>query len=406
MTTRLPAFRGPFLRAGDAAALALFAAVLCAYPTARADEASGVPIKIGLIAPLSGGVARGAAVRAGAELAVRRINAEGGIAGRPLALVERDDRSMNEEGARAAEELIREDHVAAAVGFADTSVTLAAAPVFEETRTPLVASAVTGTRITRLFPPPVYAENYIFRVGAEDALQADMIAEHVIVRGFSKVAVFHDTTDDGRLGAADLLQALAQRGIRPVTIERFNVGDEDMSAQLGRARDAGAEAILTYGAGPELARIATERRTLGWDVSLIGSWNLALENFLDRAGPAAEGAAMPQTFIDDGADARQAAFMHDIQAAVVTGRVPTPAAAAQSYDAVLLLAAAMRQAGSTAGPAIRAALENLVAPVEGAITRYEHPFTLTRHEALTRRDVAIGVVQAGRVVRDRPSDLP
>ena len=70
-----------------------------------------------------------------------------------------------------------------------------------------------------------------------------------------------------------------------------------MTAQLLRAKEAGADVILTYGIGPELAQIANGQAKLGWKVPMIGSWTLAMSSFIDNAGPNGEGASMPQTFV-------------------------------------------------------------------------------------------------------------
>ena len=72
-----------------------------------------------------------------------------------------------------------------------------------------------------------------------------------------------------------------------------------MTAQLLKAKQAGAEVVLTYGIGPELAQIANGMEKLGWKVPLIGSWTLAMANFIDNAGKNGEGTRMPQTFIQD-----------------------------------------------------------------------------------------------------------
>ena len=82
-----------------------------------------------------------------------------------------------------------------------------------------------------------------------------------------------------------------------------------MTAQLLKAKEAGAEAVLTYGIGPELAQIANGMTKLGWKVPMIGSWTLSMANYIDNAGPGGEGARMPQTFIQEPTTPKRQAFI-------------------------------------------------------------------------------------------------
>ena len=111
-----------------------------------------------------------------------------------------------------------------------------------------------------------------------------IVEEAMTKRGFKKVAILADSTNYGQLGREDLEKALAAKGIKPVAVEKFNIKDVDMTAQLLKAKEAGAEAVLTYGIGPELAQIANGMTKLGWKVPMIGSWTLSMANFIDNAG--------------------------------------------------------------------------------------------------------------------------
>jgi branched-chain amino acid transport system substrate-binding protein len=254
--------------------------------------------------------------------------------------------------------------------------------------------------ITKQFQPPQHPDNFIFRILASDTIQAAMIvAEAVDRRGLKRVAIFHDATNYGQLGREDLERALATRGLQPVTIERFQIRQADMSAQLARARLAGAEAILTYGIGPELAQIANGMARMNWRVPLIGSWTLAMSNFIDNAGPNAEGARMPQTFITEPTTAKRRSFLDAWKKATGSNRIPVPPAAAQGYDSLLLLAAAINQARGTEGDRIREALEDLRERVEGVVMTYNRPFSKNNHESISSdHDIFMGEVRNGRVV--------
>jgi branched-chain amino acid transport system substrate-binding protein len=365
------------------------------------------PIKIGLTGPFTGGSSSmGVSMRDGVKLAIDEINKAGGVLGRPFQAVERDDEAKNEVGVQIAQELINKEGVVATLGFINTGVALASQRFYQEAEIPVINNVATGSVIAKQFAPPEQKANYVFRTSANDLIQSAMIADEAVKRqGFKKPAILADSTNYGQLGRADLERTLGELGVKPVATEKFNIGDTDMTAQVLRAKEAGADVILTYAIGPELAQIANSMAKLGWKVPMIGSWTLAMANFIDTAGPNGEGAMMPQTFIQMPTTPKRKAFIEAYQAAYKIDRMPSPVSAAQGYDSVYLLAAAIKQAGSTDGRKIREALENLNTKIEGVVTVYDHPFSATDHEAITSNIPVFGLVKNGRVVPAHPEDL-
>lgn len=356
-------------------------------------------IKIGLQGPLTGGSSpMGVSMRDGVKLAVNEINAKGGLlGGRKIELIERDDEAKNERGVQIAQELINKEKVVATVGYINSGVSLASQRFYQEAKIPVMNNVATATTITKQFADQ--PENYVFRNSANDAIQSAMIVEEVISRRkYTKVAILADATNYGQLGREDLEKALTAKGITAVAIEKYNIKDVDMTPQLLKAKEAGAQVVITYGIGPELAQIANGMIKLGWKVPMMGSWTLSMGNFIDNAGKNADGALMPQTFIQEGNTPKRASFIAAYQKAYKVTRIPSPVSAAQGYDSVYLLAAAMSQAKSTEGPKILAALENLQAPVEGVVTTYNKPFSKADHEAITINMPVIGMVQDGKVI--------
>ncbi len=379
-----------FVRTAAFAALALLAA----------ESGATEPIKVGVSGPFTGGSnPMGIAMRDGIRLAAREINETGGILGRPVLLVERDDEARPERGAQVVQDLINREKIVAGLGIVNTGVALASQRFYQQAHLPMITSVATGSIITKQFLPPQYPDNYIFRVSAPDTIQAAMIVEEAVVRQrIRKLAIFHDSTNYGQLGREDLERALERHSLKPVAVERFNIRDVDMTPQLARARAAGAEGILTYGLGPELAHLANGMVRLGWKVPLVGSWALAMSNFIDNAGPNAEGTRMPQTFIQEGDTPRRKAFIDKYQKSFGVERIPVAPAAAQGYDSMLLLAAAIRQARSTDGTKLREALESLKERVEGIVMVYDRPFSRTDHEAIdTTRIPVIGEIRNSQV---------
>ncbi|HEY4318113.1 MAG TPA: ABC transporter substrate-binding protein [Herbaspirillum sp.] len=376
--------------------MTLMAAAMLASLSAVAAD----PIKIGVSGPFTGGSApMGVSMRDGAKLAVADINAKGGVLGRPLQLVERDDEAKNERGVQVSQELINKEKVVATVGFANTGVALAGQRFYQEAKIPVINNVATGTVITHQFVAPEYKDNYIFRTSANDTIQSAMIVDEAITkRKYTKVAILADSTNYGQLGREDLEKALLSKGIKPVAVEKYNIKDVDMTAQLLKAKQGGAQVVLTYGIGPELAQIANGMEKLNWHVPIIGSWPLSMGNFVDNAGKNGDGARMPQTFIQDGNTPKRKAFIDAYQKTYKVDRMPSAVSAAQGYDSIYLLAAAIKQAGSTDGVKVREALENLKDKVDGVVTTYDKPFSHDDHEAIKPNLVQMGEVKGGRIL--------
>ena len=372
-----------------AASFALVAA------TAQAAD----PIKIGVSGPFTGGSSSmGVSMRDGVRLATEEINKSGGVLGRKLELVERDDEAKNERGVQIAEELINKEKVVATVGYINTGVALASQRFYQDAKIPVMNNVATGTAITKQFADQ--PDNFIFRNAANDSIQAPMIVEEMTRRGFKKPAILADSTNYGQLGKADLEKALEGKGVKAVAVEKFNIKDVDMTPQLLKAKEAGADCVLTYGIGPELAQIANGMTKLGWKVPMVGSWTLSMANYIDNAGPGGEGARMPQTFIQDPNTPKRKAFIAAYlkEFKPKNDRIDSPVSAAQGYDSVYLLAAAMKQANSTDGTKIKDALENLSSKVDGVVTNYDKPFSKADHEAITSNIPVFGEVKGAKVV--------
>jgi branched-chain amino acid transport system substrate-binding protein len=364
-------------------------------------------IRIGLSAPLSGpSLSMGTSMRDGAKLAVSEINQAGGIMGRQVVLVERDDHGQAERGVQAAHELIDNERVVATVGFVNTEVALASQRLYEAAEIPVLNAVAAGTSITHQFEPPEYKANFIFRTSTTDAIQADLIVQEAIThRQFEAPAILADSTREGQAFRADLEKALSAMRMTPAAVETFNIGDTDMTNQLARIKRANADVILVYGVDLELVRIVNSMSVLGWKLPIMGSEALATATFLYNARANSDGASMPQTFIQTGTTEKRAAFVAAYSRTYQVTRFPSPDAAAQSYDSVYLLKAAIEQANSTVGREIRAALENLRTKVVGVVTTYDRPFSPADHEAITANIPVFGVVRNGHVVVAHEEDI-
>lgn len=362
-----------------------------------AQNHDATTLKIGVSGPFSGGSSpMGESMRNGIRLAVEEINNIGGVNGRKIELIERDDQANNGVGAKIAQELTQ-NKVVATIGIVNTGVGLASIDTYQKAKIPLLVAVATDATLTRKYAPPTANENYIFRISPALNLEAKVLVADLKRKALTRAALLADTTAYGDAGLLALQQQSKMAGIEIVSEQRFNIGDRDMSSQVRHAKARGAQALVVWGIGPELAVVAKNKESLGWKVPMLGSWTFSMRNFIDLSGKAGEGVLMPQTFIQDIGSSSKNSFLLAYKRRFKTDLIPSPMSAAQGYDGMHLLYLAILQANSTDGTKIKEALENLKNRYQGAITSYSRPFSREDHDAITQNMLLIGVVSAGRV---------
>jgi branched-chain amino acid transport system substrate-binding protein len=374
-------------------------------------------IKIAITGPFSGGSApMGASMRDGAKLAIAEINAAGGISvgGKKMKfdVIERDDEAKNERGALIAQELASMNGLSGVIGTVNTGVCLAGDKHLQEKGITKIICPAAGSASMTQWSKAGVKDLSIFRFAAHDGIQSDMVVEEAINRKFTKVALFYDSTNYGVSGRDDMLDQIKKQGnkLEVVASEKWNIGDKDMTAQLLRAKSAGAQAILIWGIGPELAAVSNGMAKIGMKVPLIGGWPLSMSNYVENAGKNGNGTLMPQTFIEEPITPRIKAFIDAYHKAYNVKQIPSPVSAAQGYDAVYIFAAAVKQAQSTDTKKIKEALEDLKEPVKGVIATWVHPYSKwdpaneETHEAFRRELTVMGMVKDGRVVFSSNAD--
>ncbi|MEI8326121.1 MAG: ABC transporter substrate-binding protein [Betaproteobacteria bacterium] len=365
--------------------------------------AQSSPIRIGVIGPFTGPSADfGIPMLNGVKHAVDEINAVGGYMGRPIELVLKDDTANPDVGLKASEELVAEK-VLATIGFCNTGVAAKSLDVFQKNRLPLIIPCATGTPLTSKYAG---AQSYIFRTSAKDGIQAPFVVEDIVKRGWTRVAIFADTTGYGEAGLRDVEAALAAKKLKPAYVARFATGVKDLTAELQAARAAGANVVFSYTVGPESAVIAMGRKELNWKVPQVGAWTLSFPFFIDGAKAAAEGALMAQTFIAEPSNERRAAFLTAYARKYKVKKIPVPMAAAQGYDATYLLMYSLFgiHDGKLTGPAVKAALENMTRTYYGVVATYEKPFSLEDKDAVTSNMLVMGMVKNAAITFAYPED--
>jgi branched-chain amino acid transport system substrate-binding protein len=344
-------FRNPFLAA------ALAGLVLAAGCSGGADpggvESGGAAetIKIGEYASLTGKEATfGTSSHEGTLLAIEELNAAGGVLGRPLELIYEDNRSLPGESATIAKKLITRDKVVALLGEVASGRSLEAGPIAQQYGVPMISPSSTNPKVTE-------TGDYVFRVCFIDPFQGTLLA------GFAKrtlnakkVAIFSDVAAPYSVGLAQFFRdAWIAGGGEVVSEVKYTGGDKDFKAQLTVIKNAAPDAIMVPGYYNDVGLIVAQARQLGIKVPLFGGDGWEAPELIQIAG--AEnlvGTYYSTHFSPQSADPMSQKFVAAYKARY-EGKVPD-AMAALGYDAAMVLADAIRRAGTTEGPALRDAI--------------------------------------------------
>lgn len=320
-------------------------------------------IKVGMFASLTGREASfGQTNHRGAAFAVEELNAAGGLLGRKLELLAEDTRSMQGEAATVVKKLMSRDKVVAIVSGTGSSAALEVAPLCQAAGVPLVAATATNPRVTD-------AGDYIFRTCFIDPFQGTVLARFA---GHSlktrRVAVLVANGNAYSVGLAKYFrEKFTTDGGEIVAEQKYAEGDKDFRAQLTAIRAARPDAIFASGNYTESALICKQARELGLTVPLFGGDTWDSPALVEIGGQAVEGAYFSGHFSPDATDPTVRSFVARFTRRWGTG---PDTGTSLGYDAVMLLADAIRRTGSTEGMKIRDALASTkdFAGVTGRIT--------------------------------------
>jgi branched-chain amino acid transport system substrate-binding protein len=313
--------------------------------------AGGDKIVIGEFASLTGKEAAfGQSSHKGTELAVEELNKAGGVLGKKIEHLVEDNRSQAGESATIVKKFISRDKVVAVLGEVASGRSLEAAPICQQAGVPMVSPSSTNPKVTEV-------GDFVFRVCFTDPFQgklmADFAAKTLKVR---KVAILSDVASAYSVGLAEFFrQGFGATGGQIVVEQKFSGGDKDFKAQLTAIKAAGAEAIFVPGYYNEAGLIVAQARQLGINVPLFGGDGWEAPELIQIAG----GQALENTFYSthyspESTDPKVQAFVKAFQAKF-NGEVPD-AMAALGYDSAMVLADAIKRAGSTEGAKVRDAL--------------------------------------------------
>jgi branched-chain amino acid transport system substrate-binding protein len=320
----------------------------------------------------------------GIQAAIEDINAAGGVLGRKLSLVVRDDQSQPPKSIQNMSDLIDNEKVVAVFGPTNSGNALAWKHIPNQKKIVSMGMIGSGTAITQ--PASPGAENYMFRVSMVDREQVAGLVAYVKKSGATKIGLMGETTGYGQGGLKDLEEISKIQGLTPLAIEKFGVADTDMTSQLNKMKSAGVDTILVWAQGTPNGQLLRSMEKINYFPTLLTSWASDNITFFDAAGKALAGKPLfMRTMVNPTTPAQKKLYDRTVAQLAAPSAFPF---VIHGYDAVQLMVAAIKQAGTTDGPKVREALENLSAPVAGVMKTYSKPFSKDQHEALTAADLS------------------
>ena len=304
---------------------------------------------LGQVGSLTGAQATfGISTRNGIELALKEVNAAGGVKGKKVAIRVYDNQSKPEEAAQAVTRLITQDKVVLILGDVASSNSLAMAEKAQAAGVPMITPSSTNPSVTE-------KGDYIFRVCFIDPFQGFVMAKFASENlKAKKAAILQDNKSAYSIGLKDVFKAkFVEMGGTIVATESYSQGDTDFRAQLTSIKKTKPQVVYVPGYYNDVGLIARQAREMGLMVPLLGGDGWDSEKLFELGGEALEGNYFSNHYSPDNPDPKVQKFIADYTAAY--GGVPD-ALAALGYDAAKVAVAALEKAKDTSGPAVRDAI--------------------------------------------------
>jgi branched-chain amino acid transport system substrate-binding protein len=370
--------------------------VLLLGGTAPAQDTIKIGISIAMTGPAS---YVGIGARRGAEIAIDEINARGGVRGKKLELVIRDDEHNPVKTVAQSRELVERERVVAMLGASNSASMLAVAPIInDQLRVPVVCPATDATAITENVAWKEGRENYLFRMGMYGRAQSNFLINTAVQKfGYKKPALLTWTAGWGVTGRAELNRRLGELGLKPVADETYDSADTDITPPLLKIKAGNADVMLNYGLVRENVVVMRSKDKLGDTTPYFSAWGLSPHAFARAAGPLAEGVLVSTTITSDGPQSPERLGFLKKYAQRYGPEMESVTTTFAAYDIVHLYAQVMEKVG-TEPKAIRAGLEN-VPSFKGLIKEFKRPvFTREKHDALHEDDYILARWTNGKLL--------
>jgi branched-chain amino acid transport system substrate-binding protein len=349
-------------------------------------------VKVGVVESLNGPPAItdfGDSYLQGIKLALKDYQAGGGKT--RIELVVYDDEANPQKAVSLVQRLIQNDQVPIVIGTASSGNVLAFAPILQKAEIPLVAGPSIATNITAQFIDQ--KPSYIFRCSMVEKFQIEALLDWA-AKSFQKIGLVHSTTGYGSVSAKEIEAGMKARGKELVAIEAAAPGVNDLTPQIIKMRDAGAELVLDFHESFELVFRPMAR--LNYHPKVAGNWGLSslkIEQVVGRE--TLDGTVMGQALDLGNPKTKQ---FDERMRAEYGNDYRWPVVAALGYDAGQIVFKAVDKVGKSDPKAIRDAIESIDG-IKAISNTPARPYSPTDHECLDRQDVFLGVWKNGQVVR-------
>lgn len=336
------------------------------------------PIKIGAVLSVTGPASfLGEPERNTLELMADQLNAAGGLLGRKIEMVIYDDETDVNKCVLATDKLLKKDKVVAVLGPSISGNTLAIMGKFPASKIPLISCAAAEKIVKPVSP-------WVFKTAQSDRQAVSRILEHAKKAGFKKLAILTVSDGYGQAGRAVLQELAPAQGFTLVADEVYGPKDTDMTAQLTKIKGLAPDAIICWGTNPGPAVIARNRVQIGLATPLYQSHGVASKKFIELAGDAAEGLMLPAGRLIVAAQLpaghpQKPVLMQYIGDYEAKYKSAVSTFGGHAYDAIHLVADAIKRTGSADPQSIRDGIEKITAFVgtAGIFT-----FSPTEHNGL------------------------
>ena len=356
------------------------------------DPGSEKKILIGLDAAMSGSLRQsGEAIKRGILIAIQEINSAGGVLGRELDLVYKDNRGIPARGQDNIEELADLQDLVAVIGGLHTPVALAQLEAIHRNKIIYLGPWAAGTPIVE----NGYQPNYVFRVSARDEYAGGYLIQQALKRGLRKPGLLLWRTGWGRSNHKAMTAAMLELDVDGAGVQWFNTGQRSLSDEIDRLIEAGADSLILVANAPEgltaiqnMAARSPDKR-----IPIISHWGITGANIFKKEPSAFQ--AVDLSFLQtysflaptsvSKAEKVFKAYCAHFWACGSMAEIVSPVGTAHAYDLVHILKRAIEAAGTTDRKKVRSALERL-GRYEGLVRVYDPPFTQMRHDALDVTD--------------------
>jgi len=314
--------------------------------SAGASASGQGEIRIGQFGSMTGGEATfGQSTDKGIRLAIDAKNAAGGIKGRKLVLLTEDNQGKPEEAAAVVKKLITQNEVVALLGEVASTRSLAAAPIAQQYKIPMVSPSSTNPKVTEV-------GDYIFRVCFIDPFQGPVMARFTYdTLKLKKVAILKDLKSDYSLGLAEFFaKKFKELGGEIVSEQTFQTGDSDFKGQLTGIRSSNPDAIFIPAYYTEVGLIARQARQLGLKAVLLGGDGWDSPKLFEIGQTAIQGSYFSNHYASESPVKATQEFIKKYKEKY--NETPDGLAAA-GYDAAQILLDAMERAPEITAKAIR-----------------------------------------------------